>query len=318
MNRVAGWRFLDIGRRLERAHQHLPLRARISAWSRRRAADFDVLLDLIDSQITYRSRYLVGVAPDPVRDMALLDPFNPRSVAFQIERLAEHIATLPVLNDSTACWRRRSRDRHRAHRRSHDQGRGLRSPRISCSRSNSGCSASPTPSPRAISCRAPMRRRRKSGAARVIYDIRHVTTYATSRRSAYSLCALRLRPTSRAGQTRHRRARRHRPAGRPSACGATAFFGNRFEIVRIESEHRELARHGAGRASPCLARRRRWRRRSGRMCARTPSPPSDLGPQSPAHFIYAEPLRHARRAGRRLCAREFSGRAARFLKARST
>ena len=62
-----------------------------------RAADFDVLLDLIDSQITYRSRYLVGVAPYPVRDMALLDPFNPRSVAFQTARLAEHIATLPVL-----------------------------------------------------------------------------------------------------------------------------------------------------------------------------------------------------------------------------
>jgi uncharacterized alpha-E superfamily protein len=62
-----------------------------------RAADFDVLLDLIDSQITYRSRYLVGVAPYPVRDMALLDPYNPRSVAFQTQRLAEHIDSLPVL-----------------------------------------------------------------------------------------------------------------------------------------------------------------------------------------------------------------------------
>ena len=45
-----------------------------------------MLLDLIDSQITYRSRYLTGVALAPVRDMALLDPFNPRSVAFQVER----------------------------------------------------------------------------------------------------------------------------------------------------------------------------------------------------------------------------------------
>jgi uncharacterized alpha-E superfamily protein len=52
---------------------------------------------MIDSQITYRSRYLIGVAPYPVRDMALLDPFNPRSVAFQTARMAEHIATLPVL-----------------------------------------------------------------------------------------------------------------------------------------------------------------------------------------------------------------------------
>jgi uncharacterized alpha-E superfamily protein len=56
-----------------------------------------VMLDLIDSQITYRSRYLVGMALAPVRDMALLDPFNPRSVAFQVNRIDEGISTLPVL-----------------------------------------------------------------------------------------------------------------------------------------------------------------------------------------------------------------------------
>jgi uncharacterized alpha-E superfamily protein len=55
------------------------------------------MLDLIDSQITYRSRYLVGMALAPVRDMALLDPFNPRSVAFQVNRIDEGISTLPVL-----------------------------------------------------------------------------------------------------------------------------------------------------------------------------------------------------------------------------
>jgi len=56
-----------------------------------------VMLDLIDSQITYRSRYLVGMALAPVRDMALLDPFNPRSVAFQVNRIDEGISTLPIL-----------------------------------------------------------------------------------------------------------------------------------------------------------------------------------------------------------------------------
>jgi len=56
-----------------------------------------VMLDLIDSQITYRSRYLVGMALAPVRDMALLDPFNPRSVSFQVNRIDEGISTLPVL-----------------------------------------------------------------------------------------------------------------------------------------------------------------------------------------------------------------------------
>jgi uncharacterized alpha-E superfamily protein len=63
------------------------------------ADDLDILLDLIDSQITYRSRYLVGVALAPVRDMALLDPFNPRSVCFQINQLDRHLGMLPVLNN---------------------------------------------------------------------------------------------------------------------------------------------------------------------------------------------------------------------------
>jgi uncharacterized alpha-E superfamily protein len=96
MNRVAGWRFLEIGRRLERGVNACRF-IRTFGMEQARAADFDVMLDLIDSQITYRSRYIAGVAPYPVRDMALLDPYNPRSVAFQTEKLAEHIATLPVL-----------------------------------------------------------------------------------------------------------------------------------------------------------------------------------------------------------------------------
>ena len=96
MNRVAGWRFFEMGRRLERGANTCRV-VRSFGMEQARAADFDVLLDLIDSQITYRSRYLVGVAPYPVRDLALLDPYNPRSVAFQTARLAEHISTLPVL-----------------------------------------------------------------------------------------------------------------------------------------------------------------------------------------------------------------------------
>ncbi len=96
MNRVAGWRFLEMGRRLERGVNTCAF-VRFFGMEQAKGSDFDVLLELIDSQITYRSRYIVGVAPHPLRDMALLDPFNPRSVAFQTERLGEHIATLPVL-----------------------------------------------------------------------------------------------------------------------------------------------------------------------------------------------------------------------------
>ncbi|MGO4713986.1 circularly permuted type 2 ATP-grasp protein [Bradyrhizobium sp. 2TAF24] len=97
-NRVAGWRFLDIGRRVERAINTCRM-VRSFAGDNASADDLDILLDLIDSQITYRSRYLIGVALAPVRDMALLDPYNPRSVSFQISQLRDHIDTLPTLND---------------------------------------------------------------------------------------------------------------------------------------------------------------------------------------------------------------------------
>jgi uncharacterized circularly permuted ATP-grasp superfamily protein/uncharacterized alpha-E superfamily protein len=95
-NHVAGWRFLDMGRRVERGVNTCRF-ARVFAADDASADDLDVLLDLIDSQITYRSRYLIGMALAPARDMCLLDPFNPRSVAFQIERLAEHLKSLPSL-----------------------------------------------------------------------------------------------------------------------------------------------------------------------------------------------------------------------------
>lgn len=96
MNRVAGWRFLQIGRRLERGIATCRF-ARVFADKTAPVGDLEVLLDLADSQITYRSRYLVGAALAPVRDLVLLDPFNPRSVAFQVDHLDEHIASLPAL-----------------------------------------------------------------------------------------------------------------------------------------------------------------------------------------------------------------------------
>ncbi|MBL8587181.1 MAG: circularly permuted type 2 ATP-grasp protein, partial [Methylobacteriaceae bacterium] len=95
-NHVAGWRFLDMGRRVERGVNTCRF-ARIFADDAASADDLDVLLDLIDSQITYRSRYVIGMALAPVRDMCLLDPFNPRSVGFQIERLSRHVSMLPTL-----------------------------------------------------------------------------------------------------------------------------------------------------------------------------------------------------------------------------
>ena len=98
INRVAGWSFLDMGRRVERGINTVRA-VQTFADSDASIELLDVLLDLIDSQITYRSRYLVSAALAPVRDMALLDPFNPRSVAFQVAQIEQHLASLPVLRE---------------------------------------------------------------------------------------------------------------------------------------------------------------------------------------------------------------------------
>jgi uncharacterized circularly permuted ATP-grasp superfamily protein/uncharacterized alpha-E superfamily protein len=98
MIRGAGWHFMQMGRRIERAINTCRF-ARHFAHPDAPTEELDILLDLIDSPITYRSRYMMGVVLGPVRDMAVLDPFNPRSVAFQVDKLNSHIAELPVLAD---------------------------------------------------------------------------------------------------------------------------------------------------------------------------------------------------------------------------
>ncbi|WP_298428348.1 transglutaminase family protein [Rhodoblastus sp.] len=119
----------------------------------------------------------------------------------------------------------------------------------------------------------------------MIYDIRHITTYSYEAPVAYSLCALRLRPTSRAGQ----RVIDVRVDIDPPAAGRirrASFFGNDFEIVHIESEHRELsvtarARIAVSRPVAPLATPSWEEVRQHAFSV------NDLGPQSPAHFIYA-------------------------------
>jgi uncharacterized circularly permuted ATP-grasp superfamily protein/uncharacterized alpha-E superfamily protein len=98
MNRAAGWRFLEMGRRAERAINTVRF-ARQFAYDEAGGEDLDILLTLVDCQITYRSRYLVGPLLAPVRDLVVLDPYNPRSVAFQVSALNDHIASLPSLKE---------------------------------------------------------------------------------------------------------------------------------------------------------------------------------------------------------------------------
>jgi len=99
MNRAAGWRFLEMGRRSERAINTVRF-ARQFGYDEATPEDLDVLLTLVDCQITYRSRYLIGPLLAPIRDLVVLDLYNPRSVAFQVEALNDHIASLPALKEN--------------------------------------------------------------------------------------------------------------------------------------------------------------------------------------------------------------------------
>ncbi|HVF92756.1 MAG TPA: circularly permuted type 2 ATP-grasp protein [Sphingomonas sp.] len=98
MGRTAAWRFHDLGRRIERGVA-MARGLRLFGMAGATADDLSTLLDLADSQISYRQRYLTGIARVPVLDLVALDPSNPRSLAYQIERITKHLAKLPVLDD---------------------------------------------------------------------------------------------------------------------------------------------------------------------------------------------------------------------------
>lgn len=93
MNRREGWRFFDLGRRIERGIG-LARAARRFAQEGAGVDSLDLLLDLADGRLTYRTRYLSGTARRPVLDLVLLDEGNPRAVAYQVARIGEHLAKL--------------------------------------------------------------------------------------------------------------------------------------------------------------------------------------------------------------------------------
>lgn len=97
MTQLAGWRFLELGRRIERAILTGRLMRRF-AQAGAPDGSLEVLLELADSLITYRQRYVMVAARTPVVDLVMLDPNNPRSVAFQLDRIETHLAALPGRN----------------------------------------------------------------------------------------------------------------------------------------------------------------------------------------------------------------------------
>jgi uncharacterized alpha-E superfamily protein len=96
MTRNDGWRFLSIGRHLERlAFIVSTLEDVIGGHGTGDPVVLDWLLDLSDSRITYRARHRSAPEWPAVLDLLVFDPHNPRSVLFQVAKLAKHVRLLP-------------------------------------------------------------------------------------------------------------------------------------------------------------------------------------------------------------------------------
>ncbi|KQQ40091.1 molybdopterin oxidoreductase [Duganella sp. Leaf126] len=83
MTRDLGWRFMSVGRRLERLQFQCEVLQRALAMDH--DGNLEWLLELSDSIITYRARYRAQPEWLPVLDLLLCDESNPRSVLFQID-----------------------------------------------------------------------------------------------------------------------------------------------------------------------------------------------------------------------------------------
>ncbi len=97
ITRTHGWRFLQLGRRIERAYQTAEL---LAATLVRGVADerplFESVLEATDSLMTYRTRYLLLLQPAPVLDLLITDQSNPRSIAFQTQSIVELVSQMPI------------------------------------------------------------------------------------------------------------------------------------------------------------------------------------------------------------------------------
>ena len=84
MVRGGGWLFLDLGRRLERAQLTAAVLATVCDQPpARMEGTLRLALELLDSAITYRGRYMSVLQPAPVLDLVLADTSNPRALSYQ-------------------------------------------------------------------------------------------------------------------------------------------------------------------------------------------------------------------------------------------
>ncbi len=103
MLRGVGWRFMQIGRRLERTVQTAAiienlLVAEVSEHDQ--STLIQALLLTLENLISYRRRYRARMGVQSSLDLVMLDTSNPRSLMFQLEELNKHLARLPKIPET--------------------------------------------------------------------------------------------------------------------------------------------------------------------------------------------------------------------------
>ena len=96
MYRFDGWRFLTIGRSLERAMATSALLAEFAEEDAPEGA-LDLAVEVGDSVMTHRRRYAITATRETVVDLLALDTMNPRSLIYQINELRAQIDLLPQI-----------------------------------------------------------------------------------------------------------------------------------------------------------------------------------------------------------------------------
>ena len=88
MVRGGGRLFLELGRRMERAQAvATEIAVALDGPPDRIEAGLRLVLELCDSAITYRTRYLGVLQPAPALDLVVADAANPRGLAFQLDAI---------------------------------------------------------------------------------------------------------------------------------------------------------------------------------------------------------------------------------------
>lgn len=96
MTRSHVFRFLDLGRRMERALQTIGLLQSCLVDSPSPTPEvMEAVLEISDSVMTYRSRYRANMQLPAVVDLLLTDESNPRSIAYQILTIESQVKQLP-------------------------------------------------------------------------------------------------------------------------------------------------------------------------------------------------------------------------------